>query len=180
MAGLGNPSNEYENTYHNIGLTFINTIASNEWKKIRGKHFIYTIKNNIIFIKPMLFMNENGIAVTEALKYFKNKPSELLIIHDDSDIYWNEYKIDFNKGSAGHNGVQSVIKEVGTKGFWRLRLGIREDIINHKSLNGDLPQKQIKASDFVLNKLKTKHTNELSIFFTKITKELEPIFISNK
>jgi len=85
-------------------------------------------------------MNESGKAVKEAVKYFRAKPEEILIIHDDSDIELGKYKISFGRGSAGHQGVESIIKSLGTKNFWRLRIGIRRT-------------KRKKAGEFVLKKI---------------------------
>ena len=161
IIGLGNPDKEYANTYHNAGALFIDYLLENRKSKIEnqsasrrtkfknGKYLNYLKNNEIILIKPKTFMNESGKAVLEAKKYFKAKPEEILIVHDDSDIEIGKYKISFDRGSAGHNGVESIIKSLKTKNFWRLRIGIR-------------PQKsKQKAEKFVLKKISKKDFNIL-------------------
>jgi len=78
--------------------------------------------------------------VKKALKKYKVKPEELLVIHDDADIELGQYKISFSRNSAGHHGVDSIIKSLGTKNFWRLRIGIGK------------PRRK-KAEDIVLKKI---------------------------
>ncbi len=107
-------------------------------------------------------MNESGKAVKEAMKYFKIKPEEILIVHDDSDIELGKYKISFGRGSAGHNGVQSIINNLKTKNFWRLRIGVRPTTNNRR------PTTQIKAGDFVLKKISKKNLEIFEKFFYEI------------
>ena len=110
-------------------------------------------KENIIFVKPLTFMNESGKAVLAAMRYFsakdkKIKPKEILIIHDDADIELGKIKLSFGQGAAGHHGVESVIKNLKTKNFWRIRIGIRPKTPNDKN---QAPKK--KAGGFVLEKI---------------------------
>jgi PTH1 family peptidyl-tRNA hydrolase len=85
-------------------------------------------------------MNESGKAVLSAMKHFGVTPEEILVAHDDSDIEAGSYKIDINRGSAGHNGIKSIIDHLGTENFGRLRIGVRGE-------------KKGKAGDFVLTKM---------------------------
>jgi len=142
IVGLGNPGHDYEGTYHNAGSLFI----ENSYPKVRFKtvkNFAYAKKGNMAIVKPLTFMNESGRAVAAAIKYFKIKPAETVIVHDDSDIEIGKYKLSFGRGSAGHNGVESVIRELKTKEFSRLRLGVGKETAN----------KKIKAGEFVLRKI---------------------------
>ncbi len=142
IMGLGNPGKDYEKTRHNAGIILLNQILNiknqNDIERIflkfngAGKlkfknadYFEYFKINNIFFVKPKTFMNESGVAAKAALKYFKFETEEILIVHDDSDIEIGKYKISFNRGAAGHRGVESIIKSLKTKRFWRLRIGIR-------------------------------------------------------
>lgn len=153
IIGLGNPGKEHETTYHNVGFLFIkNKISPNsEFYPPAGgsnsKNFEYLETNDLIFIKPKTFMNESGKAVLEAIKYFKTKPEKILIVHDDSDIELGKYKISFGRGSAGHNGVQSIIDTLKTKNFWRLRIGIGQKTKDKKQTT------RIKAENLVLKKI---------------------------
>ncbi|MBI2035304.1 MAG: peptidyl-tRNA hydrolase, partial [Candidatus Liptonbacteria bacterium] len=125
IAGLGNPGPKYSNSYHNAGIIAIEAMPHGKWRHVKGKKFEAAKSANYIFIKPLTFMNESGVAIRESLRYFKIKPENMGLVHDDSDIYLGKYKLSRGRGAAGHKGVQSVIESVGTKNFWRLRIGIR-------------------------------------------------------
>ncbi len=151
IAGLGNPGPEYENTYHNLGFFFAEKLADSfltgaNFKE--EKYFRFLKTDELIFIKPKVFMNESGAAIKAAMKFFSNKdkkilPEDILIIHDDSDLNIGDFKIDFDRGAAGHKGVLSVAESLKTNRFWRLRIGIRP------------PEEQArrKAGEFVLRKI---------------------------
>ncbi|MCK9187166.1 MAG: aminoacyl-tRNA hydrolase [Candidatus Colwellbacteria bacterium] len=145
IIGLGNPGSKYKDTYHNIGAEALARLAGKEgFKKPfsiwRGKPFEYAACGEKTFIRPTVFMNESGKAVAAAMKHFGASPEEILVIHDDSDIDAGNYKADIGRGSAGHNGVKSIIEHLGTENFWRLRIGVRGE-------------KKGKAGDFVLKKI---------------------------
>ena len=78
----------------------------------------------MVLLKPQTFMNNSGTAVSEAVGFYKIKPTDLWIVHDDIDLPIGEFKISKNRGSAGHKGVESIIKKLGTKDFNRVRIGI--------------------------------------------------------
>lgn len=149
IFGLGNPAKEYDNTFHNVGFLAVNFWTENQtFSKL--KNFEYKKIKSLIFAKNLTFMNKSGDAVSRALKFFKIKPEELLVVHDDADILLGSYKISFNRNSAGHKGIKSIIENLGTKNFYRLRIGIR----NLKNKN--------KALDFVLKKIKNQESKILS------------------
>lgn len=155
VVGLGNPGAEYEKTYHNAGFLFINQIsniknqnAKSKFKKANG--FEYLDIDGLILTKPLAFMNESGTTVKKAVKYFNLKPEKLLVAHDDADIELGKYKISFGRGAAGHKGVQSIIDAIGSKDFWRLRIGIGE---NEKSKIKNKKYIRTKASKIVLKKI---------------------------
>jgi len=112
IVGLGNPGKEYEKTRHNMGFLFVDALA----KKLETK---------FIVAKPQIFMNKSGDAVLSLAKKEKIKPENILIVHDDIDISWGNFKFSFGRSSAGHKGVESIIKALKTKNFWRLRIGIQ-------------------------------------------------------
>jgi len=164
IVGLGNPGSPYASTYHNAGWLaldcFIKKTAETMTLAKKGKQTSFEFfkfnnddKENIIFVKPLTFMNESGKAVLAATRYFstkdkKIKPKEILIIHDDADIELGKIKLSFGQGAAGHHGVESVIKNLKTKNFWRIRIGIRPKTPNDKN---QAPKK--KAGGFVLEKI---------------------------
>lgn len=111
IVGLGNPGKKYENTRHNVGFMVIDELE----KKAPA---------NFILAKTDTFMNLSGPAVKSLAKSYKLTAESLLVIHDDIDIPIGEFKIQKGRGAAGHKGVQSIINELKTKDFWRVRIGI--------------------------------------------------------
>jgi PTH1 family peptidyl-tRNA hydrolase len=149
IIGLGNPEKKYEKTYHNVGILFVE-----KNKKSLVPSFQCLVSNT--------HMNESGLFVIEQMKNTNLKPENLLIAHDDSDLKIGEYKLDFGRSAAGHHGVESVISSLGTKEFWRLRVGIR-------------PQNEevrAKAEEFVLKKISAEDKKLLEGVFEKAKLEL--------
>jgi PTH1 family peptidyl-tRNA hydrolase len=126
IVGLGNPGKKYEKTRHNVGFMAIDKLKLLNIKKV-------------ILAKPKTFMNESGKEVKKIIKNLKLKIKNLIVIHDDLDLLLGKIKISINRGSAGHKGVESIIKELKTKNFIRFRIGI-------KSISN------LKTQNFVLNK----------------------------
>lgn len=162
IIGIGNPGEEYENTYHNVGIMFIDALTKKEGLKTTKRSFSYCKKGGLLVVKSLSFMNRSGISVRNAVDYFKIKPSSLMIVHDDSDISIGEYKLSFGRGDAGHRGIRSIIQSLGTKDYWRARVGIRD------------PNNTRKAKNLVLNKIKDDELitleNSLSNLKEKIIK----------
>ena len=142
ILGLGNNDSKYKNTYHNVGHLMVDFLKE---KNIFGK--------NIPIIKNDGFMNESGNSAVKLIKKVGGKPENLLVIHDDSDIALGEFKLSINRNSAGHRGVEDIIIKIGSKDFWRLRVGIRPK------------DETAKAEEFVLKKIKKEHKEILQKVF---------------
>lgn len=141
IVGLGNPGKEYEATRHNIGFRVLNYInkeypeAEPSARYGAGGGFRFDKKTNseisevkikgkkVLLAKPQTFVNKSGEAVRKLAAGNKAKPKDIIIIHDDLDIPFGKTKISFGKSSAGHKGVESVIKTLKTEKFYRLRIG---------------------------------------------------------
>ncbi len=147
IIGLGNPDKKYENTYHNVGFLAVDYFAKN------------LLNSNLL--KSAVFMNQSGDFVGKAIKKHGIKPQELMVIHDDSDIELGNYKISFGRSSAGHQGVESIINSLGTKNFWRLRIGIRKAGLPAET-------RRAKAGDFVLEKITKNDWEILEKTFSEI------------
>jgi len=160
IIGLGNPGKEYEKTYHNAGFLFIDSLI----EKIPDYKLQTT---NYKLFKSDVYMNESGGFVAKTLKKRGIKPKEILIVHDDSDIEIGKYKISFGRGSAGHNGVESIIKSLKTKNFWRLRIGIRHGLTQNK--RGPIRK---KASEMVLKKISKKDLEILEDVFKETAQKI--------
>ena len=144
--GLGNPDSKYQNTRHNLGQMIIEKLTNNELKKNpKLKAKIFRDKDTFFAISTD-YMNLSGITAQKILNYFKIKPENLYVIHDDLDLKVGEWKEHFDRGPAGHNGVISVIENIGTQKFNRIRIGIGK------------PQNNIPIEDYVLQPfLKEEH-----------------------
>ena len=135
IVGLGNPGKKYEKTRHNVGFMVLDKlkIALGEYDTSNwdlGKKFNAVIcgtsirGEKIILAKPMTFMNGSGQAVQILAHYYKISPSDIIVVHDDKDIKLGEIKIQKGKNAAGHNGVASIIQNINSKDFIRVRVGI--------------------------------------------------------
>lgn len=144
IVGLGNPGAEYAETRHNLGFAVIDKIIAGKSsspeinKKMQG--IVYKLPD-LVLIKPQTFMNLSGVAVVQAVNFYKIDLNNLLVIHDDVDFELGEIKHQFDKSSAGNNGVDSIIKNLGSQAFHRLRLGI-----------GHPKNPQMQTADHVLDK----------------------------
>ena len=141
IVGLGNPEEEYANTRHNIGFDVINEIAKRNNIIINKKKYISLYGQGviggekIILLKPQTYMNLSGISVRDFKNFFKIEDNKVIIIHDDIDIDIGRFKIRKTGGAGTHNGMKSVVQELGGKDFCRVRMGIRETIY-HTRLKG--------------------------------------------
>ncbi len=130
IIGLGNPGPKYKNTRHNIGFEALERIRKHY--ELPPFSFLKKLdaeisKGKIILAKPLTFMNLSGQAVRKILKKYYLSPLDLIVIQDDIDINLGEVKVSKNRGSAGHKGINSIISEIGTKDFTRIRIGILSD-----------------------------------------------------
>lgn len=142
FVGLGNPGPEYENTRHNAGFWWIDTLAralNTPLVMDRGYHGLMartTCSGHTVWLlKPQTFMNLSGKSVAALANFFKITPQEILVAHDELDIAPGEAKLKLGGSHAGHNGLRDIHAQLGTDQYWRLRLGIghpgnREDVIH--------------------------------------------------
>ncbi len=131
VIGLGNPGGKYEDTRHNIGFKIVDEFLSGlkgEFITIAKYGGVYSTKNitgrRIHFLKPMTYMNLSGTAVQRLVVSEDIKPEEILVVHDDMDFELGVVKLKLGGGSAGHNGIESIILSLQTDNFARLRVGI--------------------------------------------------------
>ncbi|WBF65647.1 MAG: aminoacyl-tRNA hydrolase [Candidatus Kinetoplastibacterium crithidii] len=160
IVGLGNPGPEYLNTRHNAGFWLLDIFA--EALKVNfvyDKYFdgliskTYHNSNSIIFFKPSTYINNSGVALHKLVNFYKINPESILVIHDELDLQPGDIRVKYNGGSAGHNGLRSIQKVMGSE-FWRIRIGIGHP----RSSNS----KQL-VSDFVLDKPNSFEKNQIDI-----------------
>lgn len=146
IVGLGNPSKGYQAHRHNVGFWFCDALAhlySGLFKK-ESKFFgevaqINIANTNIQLLKPSTYMNNSGRSVQSIAKFYQINTDEMLIVHDELDINPGVARIKFSGGHGGHNGLRDVINALGSKDFYRLRIGIGH------------PGNKSKVVDFVLH-----------------------------
>ena len=129
FVGLGNPNPNNSNNRHNVGFKIIDSIntqfkLSKQKPKFKGLLTTGNIDEKKIYaVKPLTFMNNSGICIKELVEYFRINIDNIFVFHDDIDINLGRVKAKFGGGSAGHNGIESIDKNIG-KNYSRIRIGI--------------------------------------------------------
>lgn len=137
IAGLGNPGSRYASTRHNCGFWCVDTLLEfanvhGEVEEISGKKFhsllwkvnLNQLEGTWLAAKPQTFMNESGRSISPLLSWFNLMPEQLIVIQDELDLPPGSLRFKFGGGLAGHNGLSSIAQQIGTKEFYRLRIGI--------------------------------------------------------
>ena len=133
IVGLGNPGKEYEQARHNAGFMAVTYLAASlggftEWhleNKFKSLLCVGKFKGELVmFILPQTFMNSSGEAVALVVNFYKISAGAVLVIHDDLDLPLGSFKLQRGVGPKSHNGILSVEASLGTKDFWRLRIGV--------------------------------------------------------
>ena len=145
IAGLGNPTREYEKTRHNVGFDTIDVLADKlntsvdekKFKGLYGKGIIAGEK--VILLKPQTFMNLSGESVREAADFYKVDPEHIIVIYDDISLDVGQLRIRKKGSAGGHNGIKNIILHTGSQNFNRIRVGIDRS-------------KYIKVVDYVLSR----------------------------
>ncbi len=154
IVGLGNPEEKYFKTFHNMGYIAVGDVADKLGVKFKKKECeAYTAEANIkgekvVLARPVTYMNASGRAVKQLLAKYKTDAAHLVVIYDDYDIPKASVRIR-PSGSAGtHNGMRSVIAEIGTQNFARIRIGIRDSEVNIPIINYVLSE--VRKDDYEL------------------------------
>jgi PTH1 family peptidyl-tRNA hydrolase len=130
VVGLGNPGRQYAGNRHNAGFMVVDELVrrtgASEPRQRMGADLIEGKlgETKVIFCKPMEFMNDSGFAVSRALSFWKIPPAQTVVVHDDMDLDFGRLKLMEGGGTGGHNGLRSIVAELGTEGFYRVRFGI--------------------------------------------------------
>lgn len=142
FVGLGNPGAEYEATRHNAGFWWVDAL-SRELKAPLGfdKGYFGQIARTtacgqtVWLLEPQTFMNLSGKSVAALVRFFKIKPEEILVAHDELDIVPGQVKLKFGGSHAGHNGLRDIHAQLGTGDYWRLRLGVGHPGVKSEVIN---------------------------------------------
>jgi len=189
IIGLGNPGKRYKNTRHNIGFRIVDKFKeinnfpdfklSKKFNSLISEGLISNKK--VILAKPQTFMNESGKAVKSLTNFYKTTKTVLarpnfketwcglVVIHDDIDLPLEKIKIAENRGAAGHKGVESIVKEIGTKNFIRIRVGIKS------TNNKQTIKNYLNVEKFVLQKFSKKEERNIKKIIEKTIEAIELI-----
>ncbi len=130
IVGLGNPGPAYADSRHNLGFQCLNLLAKKEgieFAKQQSKAKIgkgEVLGHRVILAKPRTYMNLSGTSVASLMHYYKIEPADLMVIYDDVDLPLGKIRIRERGGAGGHNGIKSIIQNLGTQDFPRIRVGI--------------------------------------------------------
>jgi len=167
IVGLGNPGKDYQEHRHNAGFWFVESLAAlNDSKftsqsKFLGEASSFNLNSKKVFLlKPQTFMNNSGGSIKSFLNYYDISPEETLVVHDELALPVGTVKVKLGGGHGGHNGLRDVIKAVGSKNFYRLRIGIEH------------PGSKHEVVDYVLN---TPGKSELSAIKESMSKAVNII-----
>lgn len=167
IIGLGNPGREYEMTRHNIGFLAIDRLAERwgvEINKYKNKALYGEFRKpheKVMLIKPQTFMNLSGNAVRAFIQFYKPQNDQVLVIFDDLDLPFGAIRIRKSGGSSGQRGMKSIIEQLGTEEFPRIRLGIGR------------PPGKTDSVDFILNKFRASEKKDLTFILDKCADAVE-------
>lgn len=164
IVGLGNPGSEYQRTRHNAGFMMVEKLAGKREFSLDKKWEAETMKEaDWLLVKPQTFMNESGRTVRKIMDFYKIGVPDLVVVHDDLDLAFGEYKIQMEKGPKVHNGLKSIEQYLGRNDFWRVRIGIdnRQPGVSYGT-----------GADYVLSRFSNEEIKELDKVFDEAIKEL--------
>ena len=168
IVGLGNPGSEYEGTRHNVGFMCLDEFARKNdfgsWVNKTDMKCLSAVKQvgdtRVILCKPQTFMNLSGEAVQAIFHFYKLSLDQVIVVHDELDVDFGQIRMRKGGSSAGHNGIKSLTKHLGSDDYGRVRVGI-----------GPKTPEQMDSADFVLQKFSTKEQGDLP----KLTREASAI-----
>ena len=163
LVGLGNPGRKYSDTKHNFGFWVVDRFAekySLEFQAGKGD-FLYAKKGELICVKPTSFMNNSGVAVADYCRYFHKSIDDLLVIYDDIDLPLGALRFRQDGGAGGHRGVESIIYQMASEDFCRLKMGISV---------GDVVE---PAEQYVLSPFHKDHENMIENMIEKACDGIE-------
>lgn len=168
IAGLGNPGHEYELTPHNLGFLTVDRLAARHQVRVTRKEVAAlvgigaVVGHPVVLAKPQTYMNVSGPSVKALLEKYELGPENLLLVYDELALEWKQLRLRPKGSSAGHNGVESVIRSLGTQEFARLRLGI-------------FPGHPVDGAKFVLSPMRRAQLNELDELLDQAAAAVESV-----
>ena len=167
IAGLGNPTREYEKTRHNVGFSVIDVLADKynidvsdrKHKALCGRGVIEGEK--VLLLKPQTFMNLSGECIQEVMNYYKTDISDLIVVYDDINLEPGQLRVRGKGSAGGHNGIKNIIAHLGTQEFPRIKVGV-----------GDKPPR-MDLADYVLSRFSKEDREKMEQAFKDAAEAVE-------
>lgn len=166
IVGLGNPGGQYQDTRHNIGFMVVDHLSHElgtsvvEWERDAAHKALVAKVGEVLLVKPQTFMNNSGVAVKGLVDYYKVSPTDVWVVHDDIDLPLGHIRIRIKGGTAGHNGVTSILTSLHTDIFTRFRMGIGRGK-ESTGLNADKNLSHRSVITFVLSRFRQSEAGSL-------------------
>jgi len=176
IVGLGNPGARYDHTRHNVGFMalehFADSLGRVSWQeKFNGRYSRCRLEGQTVLLaEPLTYMNRSGQFVAPLARYFKIPLQNILVLHDDLDLDFGRIKVVARGGSGGHNGIRSLIAELGSSDFARLKIGIGRPEKNDHGYS-------IPIEQFVLSRFAQNEEEQLAKLFDR-TDRAQKLFIT--
>jgi peptidyl-tRNA hydrolase, PTH1 family len=175
LACLGNPGKKYIKNRHNIGSMLGSYLAgrygittgSSSFSSVSGRGVVEG--RDVFLIMPQTYMNNSGGPVRAALDYYKVAPARLIVVHDEIELPFGEYRLKFGGGHKGHNGIRSIMQEIGSADFHRVRFGV-----------GRPDNPEIAVADHVLSNFTDEEMAGIGALFPKVTEAVISIMNSGE
>jgi PTH1 family peptidyl-tRNA hydrolase len=172
VVGLANPGPKYAGTRHNVGGDIVGVYADRHGLRLKRARLgiradaaaTRAPDGRAVVAVPRTFMNESGQAVSPLLRYYDMAPGEMLVVHDDIDLPFGKLRVQFGRGSGGNNGVDSIIRSLKTKEFWRLKFGVGR------------PPGRMDPADFVLKRFSAAERADVDLLVQHAADTLEAYF----
>ena len=167
IVGLGNPGANYSNNRHNAGFMFVDQLAVAQQLQLRaharwrGQCALWRhARGSAHLLKPSTYMNLSGQAVAACARYFQIAPEQILVAHDEIDFPSSRLRLKFGGGSGGHNGLNDIMRHLGSRDFWRLRIGV------------DRPTDRAQVKNYVLSDFSATELPALLVQLERVCDEL--------
>jgi PTH1 family peptidyl-tRNA hydrolase len=172
IAGLGNPGPAYAGNRHNVGFMVADVLAARAGARFRASKFRTLAAEGrlagfgVVIIKPLTFMNDSGAAVAGMSGYHHLSPGQVVVVHDDLDLPFGTIRLKLGGGDNGHNGLRSVTDRLGTRDYYRVRIGIGR------------PPGRMDAAAYVLRDFSAPEREELPLLLGRAADAVEMLLAS--
>lgn len=171
VACLGNPGKKYVKNRHNAGFIlgeylarqYSIPVSSSQFSSVSGRGIMHNCE--VFLIMPQSYMNKSGVSVRKALEFYKVSPDQLVVVHDDIEVPFGEFRKKFGGGHKGHNGIRSIMQEMGTGDFHRVRFGV-----------GRPENPDMAVADYVLSNFRDEELARIEELLPAVTDTILSIF----